>query len=1110
MKRLCALFLIVCLLTAACACGGKSDQAESKSDDTRGSLAFYSTDISVGEPTNLTPVDPSAEKEKKHPFTLLVYMIGADLESKTAAASQDIEEMIGCDIDSDKVNLLIYTGGCELWHNGIPADANYLYRYDSAEAGLVKVAVTDGLYNMGSAQTLTDVLNYMNLYYPSDRCGLVFWDHGNGSVLGYGSDQLFGNDGLNPQELSVALDSSDFGNDKRFAFIGFDACLMCSLETAIAVTPYADYLIASEETEPGAGWDYSVFSGFGGDEASLDIAKDIIDSYAAAGDFYREQSYAHSSPDLTLSCCDLSKTEAVLSSLDAFCENLGDMGTIYPTVSKIRNRTKEFAAGYGLDQIDLCHFAQLAAIRWPDASNALADAVKEMVVYQTANVPDANGLSFYFPYFGSELYENKGTDSLTSLYEGNHFGDFISSFLAAKENGQEDSHGLKESSVRDDVLVLNLTEEEKTTMASVSYSLYTKTPDEGYVPFLVDMPVEPDSSGEYCIPTAPKGIFLEDAAGSKLNCPAKVVENRADGLCLVIEMQAVNDMVFMPYVSFQNCEVRLIVPEGSETATIQSILQTDEGTFGDRKELDLEDYSYFKVNYSRSYQVTKNKKGEVLPFREWKFESGASWFNYCPIGSDFRFVYDKPDAMEEGDCVIQITVRDIFGNEFSSDLIEPDLNSEYVFAEQVVPDGKLKFAVYEDHAELMSLEGEIRDLVVPDHAEGKPVTRIGYSYYHDNQVISDCNPYLETLVLPDTATMIADRAFFNCTSLREVKLPSSLVSIGAMAFADTAIESIDLPDTLERIGQSAFHYCVKTYYDDNFQSTQRGLTKVELPSGIREIGEGAFCGCPMLERIEIDGSDRFRSVDGVLYTADGATLLCYPSGKTAKSFITPDTLSRIGISAFSSSKLESITIGEGVTHIGDHAFYCCNSLVEYNLPDSVETIGAYAFYRSQVAVDPETFQPIPSVERFYIGASVKKIGEAAFLGSRVKEFSVSESNKSFSVKENMLTDKSGTALLCVDSGDITVLHIPDGIVTVAKGAISGCISLEELYLPDSVLSLQYQNYLRLKKIHLGAGLKNVVAWPFKKAEIDLSPQNPHLELKDGKLYAKDGEPLSDR
>ncbi len=89
--------------------------------------------------------------------------------------------------------------------------------------------------------------------YPAEQYDLILWNHGGGAFFGYGFDETT-NDSLTLDELDQAFADSPFHDGNKLEFIGFDACLMANIETAHTLSPYANYMVASQESEPGSGW----------------------------------------------------------------------------------------------------------------------------------------------------------------------------------------------------------------------------------------------------------------------------------------------------------------------------------------------------------------------------------------------------------------------------------------------------------------------------------------------------------------------------------------------------------------------------------------------------------------------------------------------------------------------------------------------------------------------------------------------------------------------------------------------------------------------------------------------------------------------------------------
>ena len=210
--------------------------------------------------------------------TIMVYMCGTDLESNYGMATSDINEMINA-TQSSKVNVILETGGTKQWKNRVmTAGTNQRWKIsNTGNKGIQPLEQNLGRKSMTEPETLADFIQYCAKNYPADRYMLIFWDHGGGSVTGYGYDQLYPNGSMSVDEIATALKAGGV----KFDVIGFDACLMANMETAIAVEPYGDYLLASEETEPGTGWyhtDYLSLLANNTSVSTLELGKKVIDS----------------------------------------------------------------------------------------------------------------------------------------------------------------------------------------------------------------------------------------------------------------------------------------------------------------------------------------------------------------------------------------------------------------------------------------------------------------------------------------------------------------------------------------------------------------------------------------------------------------------------------------------------------------------------------------------------------------------------------------------------------------------------------------------------------------------------------------------------------------
>lgn len=355
------------------------------SSDNTGKL---NTSVAKGARDKRTEIRGSQKDE----VTIMVYMCGTDLESRSGMATSDLQEMAAATIGSN-VNLLVYTGGCTAWKNNvISSRVNQVYQIKNG--GLKCLIKDDGSDAMTSPRTLARFIKWCNKNFPANRRELIFWDHGGGSLSGYGYDEKNKNAGsMTLTGIKQALDNAGV----TFDFIGFDACLMATMETALLLDDYADYMIASEETEPGVGWYYTNWLTELSEDTSkptIEVGKRIIDDFV---DVCARKCRGQAT---TLSIIDLAEAEkTVPAKLNAFAKSASNLikEKQYKTISDARYKTREFAQSTRIDQVDLVH---LARNMQTEEGEALAKALLSAVKYNrtASNMTNAYGISIYFPY----------------------------------------------------------------------------------------------------------------------------------------------------------------------------------------------------------------------------------------------------------------------------------------------------------------------------------------------------------------------------------------------------------------------------------------------------------------------------------------------------------------------------------------------------------------------------------------------------------------------------------------------------------------------------------------------------------------------------------------
>ena len=367
-------------------------------------------------------------------MTILVYLCGTDLESRSKMATADLQEMLDANL-SDKINLIVYTGGCSQWQNNVLSSrTNQIWQV--LDDGLKCLKEDAGNTSMTDPDTLASFLKWGIQNYPADRTALIFWDHGGGSVSGYGYDEKFASSGsMDLAEIDQALTSVG----AKFDFVGFDACLMATTETALMLAKHADYLIASEETEPGIGWYYTDWLTKLSQNTSLstlEIGKNIIDDFV---DTCAQQCRGQST---TLSIIDLAEAELTIpDALAAFSADTVELirDEQYAQVSNARSGSREFGSSSRIDQVDLVHLAKNMGT---DEGEALADALLGAVKYNrtSSNMTNAYGLSIYFPFRKASMVDT-AVDTYEQIGMDEDYLRCIQAFASMEVSGQAASGG---------------------------------------------------------------------------------------------------------------------------------------------------------------------------------------------------------------------------------------------------------------------------------------------------------------------------------------------------------------------------------------------------------------------------------------------------------------------------------------------------------------------------------------------------------------------------------------------------------------------------------------------------------------------------------------------
>lgn len=341
-----------------------------------------------------------SKEEPKYTRTVLLYLCGSNLESNSGDATWNLEQAMSANFSQDeKVKFVVLTGGAEEWQTSserlvidpslepsgeatdkISGNYNQVWELNGADAtenpgkmilkdgdGITKdtpVKNTDEL--MSDPKTLRAFINYGVKNYPSEKFDLILWDHGGGPHGGFGVDEHSDEEFISMEELVDAIGNNNLTNPsdpeeaKKFDFIDFDACLMNSLEINLMLGDYMDYYIASPETEPGKGQEYSGWLNKLGENPNIDgytLGKKIVDDFIA---FYEDEKYLDKG---TLAVVDVDKfiKSGIVSALSDLNEVLADQARqklFYDEISSCINAIEY----QGTDYIDLGNLSGLLSV----------------------------------------------------------------------------------------------------------------------------------------------------------------------------------------------------------------------------------------------------------------------------------------------------------------------------------------------------------------------------------------------------------------------------------------------------------------------------------------------------------------------------------------------------------------------------------------------------------------------------------------------------------------------------------------------------------------------------------------------------------------------------
>ena len=373
-------------------------------------------------------------------------------------------------------------------------------------------------------------------------------------------------------------------------------------------------------------------------------------------------------------------------------------------------------------------------------------------------------------------------------------------------------------------------------------------------------------------------------------------------------------------------------------------------------------------------------------------------------------------------------------------------------------------------------------LAVAAHAETATVDGIKWTYTVSNGKAtvgggSSSSPAVSTsttgaITIPSKlggypVSSIAYGAFYGCSRLTHIAIPSDVTSIESCAFEDcSGLTSVAIPDSVTSIGYYAFKGCSDSLFDT---TTIPGVKLVDGWAigctdslsgnlnlmGVRGIGPSAFYGCSGLTSVMIPDS----------VTSIGAFAFYGCSGLTSVTI--PDSVTSIGDSAFRGcSGLTSVTIPNSVTNIKSYTFYNCSSLTGVTIPDSVTSIGDSAFFGCSGLV--EITLPFVGACRGNSGSFDSLFGYIFGVssytgGTRTRQYRNSSFSSDYYIpsklKKVVITDETNLGYgAFYNCSGLTSVTIPDSVTSIGDSAFYNCSGLTSVTIPNSVTSIWHSAF----------------------------------------------------
>ena len=587
--------------------------------------------------------------------TIMIYVVGSNLESKSAIVSADLAAIDPNKIDLNKTNILLYTGGTEEWHNFISNEENGLYILK--QDGFSKLESQEQ-YNLGNPDTLTNFIKYAYKNYKAKNYDLILYDHG-GALDGAIYDDL-SDDNLSLKDMKTALENSPFNSSNKFEAVLFRTCLNGTIEIANIFEPYSKYLIASEEISYGSSYTdvLSFLNNMNNTHNGYDFGENFIGAYReqmAKLDFFNSLTY-------TYSIIDLSKIGQVNTYLDEYINSI-DIKKNYNNLVKIRSDLYQYGeSSSAYNTIDLYSFVDKTKSIASISNQKLLDAINDAVVYNETNNDQSLGLSIYFPFKGKSIYKEKFLNVYNDLDYSLNYKKFIKQFYELQSQPSSFAFNLEDNQTdtidEKNTISLQLTAEQVKNYSYATFTIFKKSVDnEGYYkPIFNTDDVLLDENGLLKVNYTDRILKAKDDDSGEYDYVMSYYRKSNNS-------SRVNATLYKKDKGLDYDQADIYFGTKDKKPVISSIKLK---SYNDRLDgilLNKDDYDSYSV-YMPDYKIL-DEDGKIIPTSNW--ESGKVLRGW-DIKIDDEYVYGSLDDKE--DYYAFFIIIDIYENENNSRLIK--------------------------------------------------------------------------------------------------------------------------------------------------------------------------------------------------------------------------------------------------------------------------------------------------------------------------------------------------------------------------------------------------------------------------------------------------------